>query len=72
MQRSWEFGFVFPYTDEAEARSGYRNEPWHVRWVGRQLAQIMHGDGYLTASFPIADDYVLAVLRLLASRPPVS
>ena len=61
LEHSWRFGFVFPYTETSEPRSGYRNEPWHVRWVGRELAEIMQRDGYLRASFPIADDYVLAV-----------
>jgi LAS superfamily LD-carboxypeptidase LdcB len=68
LEHSWRFGFVFPYTESAEPRSGYRHEPWHVRWVGRQLAEIMHRDGYLRASFPIADDYVLAVREIIAYR----
>ena len=38
-----------------------------MRWVGRQLAEIMHTDGYLSYSFPIADDYVLAVVQLLSN-----
>jgi hypothetical protein len=68
LEHGWEFGFVFPYTESAEPRSGYRYEPWHVRWVGRQLAEIMHRDGYLDASFPIADDYVLAVREIMAFK----
>jgi D-alanyl-D-alanine carboxypeptidase len=68
LERGWEFGFVFPYTESAEPRSGYRYEPWHMRWVGRQLAEIMHRDGYLVASFPIADDYVLAVQEIMAVK----
>jgi D-alanyl-D-alanine carboxypeptidase len=68
LEHGWEFGFVFPYTESAEPRSGYRNEPWHVRWVGRPLAEIMHRDGYLNASFPIADDYVLAVREIMAYK----
>jgi D-alanyl-D-alanine carboxypeptidase len=66
IEHSWKFGFVFPYTEAAEPRSGYRYEPWHVRWVGRQLAQVMHSDGYLSADFPIPDDYILAVRELMA------
>jgi LAS superfamily LD-carboxypeptidase LdcB len=65
IQNSWRFGFVFPYTEAAEPRSGYRYEPWHVRWVGRQLAQVMNSDGYLAADFPIPDDYILAVRELM-------
>jgi hypothetical protein len=68
IEHSWRFGFVFPYTETSEPRTGYRNEPWHVRWVGRQLAEIMRRDGYLHASFPIADDYVLAVREIMVQK----
>jgi len=64
-EHCWRFGFILPYTEAAEPRSGYRYEPWHVRWVGRELAQIMQSDGYSAAAFPIADDYVLAVRELM-------
>jgi hypothetical protein len=29
---AWEYGFVIPYTVEGEARTGFANEPWHLRW----------------------------------------
>lgn len=34
----WRFGFVLSYPSGAEARSCYAYEPWHWRWVGRDLA----------------------------------
>jgi hypothetical protein len=69
---AWRFGFVFPYTAAGEERSGYRNEPWHVRWVGRELARIMSEEQYLTVSFPIADDYVLAAMELVIHQGSVT
>jgi D-alanyl-D-alanine carboxypeptidase len=63
--RAWEFGFVLPYTEASEPRTGYAPEPWHVRWVGRDLAAWMMEDGYLDRAYPTADDYVAAVEWLL-------
>lgn len=64
IEHSWRFGFVFPYTEASQARSGYQPEPWHVRWVGRALAAAMQADGYLNRSYPITDDYVLTARQL--------
>jgi hypothetical protein len=32
------FGFVRSYPDAKQRITGYRPEPWHVRWVGPALA----------------------------------
>jgi D-alanyl-D-alanine carboxypeptidase len=63
--RAHEFGFVFPYTPASSARTGYVPEPWHVRWVGRDLAQLMSELGYQNAADFIADDYVAAARSAL-------
>lgn len=64
-----EHGFVFPYTPAAVERTGYTFEAWHVRWVGRELAQLMWEAGYQHSEDLIADDYVaLARATLLRSR----
>ncbi|MEN0129811.1 MAG: M15 family metallopeptidase [Brevundimonas sp.] len=36
-----EFGFLVRYQAENKATTGYSAEPWHVRWVGRDLAAYM-------------------------------
>ena len=58
-----EFGFVFPYTPASIARSGYIFEPWHVRWVGRFLAQAMWQAGYQYSEDFTADDVVAAARK---------
>ena len=63
--RAWEYGFVLPYTQHGESRSGYAFEPWHIRWVGRALASALHADGYLDRSELVADDYLQAVEEIL-------
>ena len=64
-EHAWEYGFIFPYTAAAEARTGYIAEPWHVRWVGRPLAAVLQADGYLDHPELVADDYLRAAGELL-------
>ena len=66
-----EYGFVFPYTAASRARSGYIFEPWHVRWVGRPLAQLMWADGYQYSDEMTADDYI-AIARAELLRPELA
>lgn len=36
-----KYGFIIRYTEEKEAITGYRNEPWHFRYVGIPHAKYM-------------------------------
>lgn len=62
------FGYVFPYTDLNQERTGYVSEPWHVRWVGTPLAQWMYDAGYQAWTDLTADD-VVALVRAAAGFP---
>ncbi len=55
------YGFVFPYTLSSSPVTGYEYEPWHVRWVGRELAGIMEQAGYRESDVLTADAFVWAV-----------
>jgi D-alanyl-D-alanine carboxypeptidase len=46
-EHAWRFGFVMSYPPDARARSCYAYEPWHWRWVGRELAAEIHARGLL-------------------------
>lgn len=37
-EHSWEYGFVLPYPRGAEDVTCYKYEPWHFRYVGKDLA----------------------------------
>ncbi|GAA4691031.1 M15 family metallopeptidase [Nocardioides conyzicola] len=37
-RNAWRYGFVVRYQPGNEAVTGYSPEPWHLRFVGRQLA----------------------------------
>jgi len=39
---AWRFGFVMSYPRGAHDLTGYDYEPWHFRYVGRQLAAAVH------------------------------
>jgi zinc D-Ala-D-Ala carboxypeptidase len=40
-----EFGFVISYPDSARERTCYEYEPWHLRYVGRDIAAQIHESG---------------------------
>jgi len=40
-QHAHEFGFIIRYPKDKENMTGYVYEPWHVRYVGREAAQVV-------------------------------
>lgn len=38
---AYEYGFLLRYTADKQSITGYKNEPWHFRYVGRELATEM-------------------------------
>ena len=39
------FGFILRYPPAKAAITGYANEPWHLRYVGVDLATVLHDNG---------------------------
>lgn len=62
---AWQYGFLLAYPRDAEPRTGYAYEPWHYRWVGRELAAVVQRDGYPRGSPHVLDDYLGAVEEIL-------
>jgi LAS superfamily LD-carboxypeptidase LdcB len=55
-----EYGFVIRYLDGKESITGYQYEPWHLRYVGIELATEVHKTGLTLEEFfglPAAPDY---------------
>jgi D-alanyl-D-alanine carboxypeptidase len=53
---AWEYGWVMSYPKGSMALTCYDYEPWHYRYVGRDLAALIHDSGltpreYLWANF---------------------
>lgn len=44
----WRFGFILRYPADKTAITGYEFEPWHMRFVGVELATRMHETGVTT------------------------
>lgn len=59
---AWEYGFVVRYEDIGSPVTGYAPEPWHLRYVGRDLAAAYHQGGFHTLEeffgLPAAPDYL--------------
>ncbi|MFT4136268.1 M15 family metallopeptidase [Microbacterium sp.] len=45
---AWRFGFIVRYEQGMTGVTGYDWEPWHVRYVGVELAKAYHDGGYHT------------------------
>ena len=41
-RNSWRFGYVLRYPKDREHITGIGYEPWHFRYVGENLAAILH------------------------------
>lgn len=58
---AWEYGFILRYPEGKQEITGYRYEPWHVRYVGTELATWMREHDVATLeeafSLPAAPDY---------------
>jgi D-alanyl-D-alanine carboxypeptidase len=45
---AWEYGWIVRYEDGHTDTTGYLAEPWHVRYIGPQLAEAYHAGGWHT------------------------
>ncbi|WP_255218162.1 M15 family metallopeptidase [Microbacterium resistens] len=61
-EHSWEYGFIVRYIEGQTYATGYAPEPWHLRYVGPQIARAYHEAGYTSLEeffgLPPAPDYV--------------
>lgn len=60
-ENAYKYGFIIRYTQGNDKITGYIPEPWHVRYVGVDLATEMHKQGIATLEqffgLPNAPDY---------------
>lgn len=53
-----EYGFIIRYPDGKEGITGFKYEPWHIRYVGRDLALALTNSGLtLEEYFGITSQY---------------
>ena len=65
-ENAWEFGWLMSYPEGKKALVCYRFEPWHYRYVGRELAAKIHESGltireYLWANHTQVDAACMAL-----------
>lgn len=60
-EHAWEYGFIVRYEHGEKDTTGYMPEPWHLRYIGRELAAAYHRGGFHTLEaffgLPAASDY---------------
>jgi D-alanyl-D-alanine carboxypeptidase len=59
-RNAWKYGWLMSYPKGKSAATCYSYEPWHYRYVGRELAAEIHASGltireYLWANYTIVD-----------------
>jgi len=58
---AWEYGFIRSYPPKQQGVSCYASEPWHYRYVGRDLAAAIHASGLTTREYLWANDTTAVV-----------
>ncbi len=41
----WKYGFIIRYPKGKESITGYKYEPWHVRYLGKETAKLVYDSG---------------------------
>lgn len=44
-ENSWKYGFIIRYPKGKEDMTGYKYEPWHVRYFGKDVAEKLYKSG---------------------------
>lgn len=45
IEHAWEYGFIMRYPEGKEAVTGYTYQPWHYRYIGKDVAKAIHEAG---------------------------
>jgi len=60
-ENSWKFGYIVRYERDTTSITGYTYEPWHLRYVGTEIARMYASNGIHTLEdfwgFPAAENY---------------
>jgi LAS superfamily LD-carboxypeptidase LdcB len=44
-EEAYQYGFILRYPKDKSEITGYAYEPWHIRYVGKTMAQLLHDSG---------------------------
>lgn len=62
-ENCYKYGFIVRYQQDIVPLTGYKYEPWHITYVGKEAAQIMHDTG-----ITCLEEYVV---KYVDHKPPV-
>ena len=51
MQNSWRYGFILRYPNDKSSVTGIIYEPWHYRYLGRDMARDVYESGLCLEEF---------------------
>ncbi len=51
LANAYKYGFILRYPADKATITGYRNEPWHFRFVGKELSAELHKTGQVMEEF---------------------
>ena len=64
-QHCWEYGFILRYTADKESITGITDEPWHFRYVGREVSMDMKDSGLCLEEYLGAESVNMQKVRAL-------
>jgi len=57
-ENCWKYGFIIRYPKGKEDKTGYKYEPWHVRYLGKENAKLVYESGLCLEEYlSIASSY---------------
>lgn len=57
------FGFVVSYPRNSEHLTGYTYEPWHIRWIGIDLATELYNTGYINGNGSYLTQFLISISK---------
>ena len=56
-ENCYKFGFIIRYKEGTEHITGYMYEPWHIRYLGKEIAEKVHKSGLTLEEYLGIDSY---------------
>ena len=63
--QAWHYGFILPYTEAEQEATGITPAPYHLRYVGKEHAAVMHDQGLTLTAYiaalrkhPVSEPYI--------------
>jgi len=68
-ENCYKYGFIIRYPEGMEHITGYMYEPWHIRYLGNELAEKVHNSGLTLEEYLGIDSYYRGEYEYAADIP---